>query len=78
MARTVAQLIDLGLVATRPHPSDGRKTLLLLTPAGTAALEDQRERRAEWLARAIEQQLTPAEQKTLARSVELLDRLTES
>jgi DNA-binding MarR family transcriptional regulator len=78
MARTVAQLVELGLIRAAPHPTDRRKTLLSATAAGRAALEDQRDRRAGWLAEAIAQQLSPAEQRTLARSVELLGRLTES
>jgi DNA-binding MarR family transcriptional regulator len=77
MARTVAQLVSLGLVQQAPHPSDRRKVLLSVSPAGRAALEEQRERRTGWLAEAIAERLSPAEQKVLARSVELLDRLTE-
>jgi DNA-binding MarR family transcriptional regulator len=77
MARTVALLVGLGLVEQQPHPTDGRKVLLSVSPAGRAALEEQRERRAGWLAEAIAEKLSPAEQKTLARGVELLARLTE-
>ncbi|HMJ32775.1 MAG TPA: MarR family transcriptional regulator [Baekduia sp.] len=77
MARTVALLVGLGLVEQAPHPTDGRKILVSASAAGRAALEDQRERRAGWLAEAIAEKLTPAEQKTLASSVALLGRLTE-
>jgi DNA-binding MarR family transcriptional regulator len=76
MARTVADLADGGLVAGRPHPSDGRKTLIDLTPAGRAAIEEERERRAGWLAEAIARELTPAEQRTLGEATALLARLT--
>jgi DNA-binding MarR family transcriptional regulator len=77
MARTVARLVELGLVEQASHPTDRRKVLISATAAGRAALEEQRERRAGWLAEAITEKLTPAEQRTLARSVELLGRLTE-
>jgi DNA-binding MarR family transcriptional regulator len=75
MSRTVGQLIALGLVASRPHPRDGRKILLVLTDAGRTELENQRNRRADWLAEAIAGELTPAERQTLTESVRLLARL---
>jgi DNA-binding MarR family transcriptional regulator len=78
MARTVAQLVALGYVDQAPHPTDRRKVLLSASTAGARALEDHREMRTGWLAEAIAQRLTPAEQKALARSVELLGRLTEA
>jgi DNA-binding MarR family transcriptional regulator len=78
MARTVTQLVALGYVDQAPHPTDRRKVLLSASTAGSKALEDHREMRTGWLAEAIAQRLTPAEQKALARSVELLGRLTEA
>jgi DNA-binding MarR family transcriptional regulator len=75
MARTIAQLVALGHVDQRPDPADGRKTLLRITRSGRAALADQRARRAGWLAEAIEHELSPAEQRALARAVALLARL---
>jgi DNA-binding MarR family transcriptional regulator len=76
MARTVGQLVALGDVAQAPHPSDGRKTVLSVTPAGRARLEDERTRRVDWLERAIEDQLTPAELRTLEEATALLERLS--
>jgi DNA-binding MarR family transcriptional regulator len=75
MARTVSDLTQAGLVVGRPHPSDGRKTLIDITPEGRAALEGERERRAGWLAEGIAQELTPAEQRTLGEATALLARL---
>lgn len=77
MARTVAQLLAVGYVEQRRHPSDGRKILLHLTVAGLAQLRKRRERRAEWLAEAICTRLDPEEQRRLAESVHLLARLAE-
>ena len=77
MARTVSQLTAIGFIDQAPHPTDRRKVLLTASAAGRAALEEHRERRTGWLAEAIAQRLTPAEQKALARCVELLGRLTE-
>lgn len=75
MARTVGQLLALGQIEQRPHPTDGRKLLLSLTDAGRTAIEEQRGRRAGWLAEAMADELTAAEQATLRKSVALLERL---
>lgn len=78
MAATVGELSEQGLVRRRPHPSDGRKVMIELSERGRAALSAQREQRAGWLAAAISEQLSEAEQATLAESVALLRRLAEA
>lgn len=75
MAQAVARLVDDGLLEKVPHATDGRMTLLRITPAGVEAVNADRHKRADWLARAIEAELTPAEQADLARCVPLLTRL---
>jgi DNA-binding MarR family transcriptional regulator len=75
MSRTVGQLTALDLVAPRPHPQDGRKILLVITEAGRAELDAQRNRRADWLAEAIASELAADEQRTLAATLPLLARL---
>jgi DNA-binding MarR family transcriptional regulator len=75
MARAVSLLLAQDLLTRRPHPTDGRKTLLDLSPAGRAALEAERGRRAGWLAQAIESELTASEREVLARSAALMERL---
>jgi DNA-binding MarR family transcriptional regulator len=75
MARAVGLLLDQGLVTRRAHPTDGRKSLVELAPAGRAALEAERGRRAGWLALAIESELTEEERGVLARSAGLMERL---
>lgn len=75
MARTVVELVALGYVERQAHPSDGRKLPLTLTDSGRAVLAGERERRAGWLAEAIAQKLSPAEQATLAQGVDLLVKL---
>jgi DNA-binding MarR family transcriptional regulator len=75
MARTVAQLVQSGAVAQRPHPSDGRKVELSITPSGRRLLEQERERRVDWLSRAIISELGPDELPTLERATRLLARL---
>ncbi|MFF3003006.1 MarR family winged helix-turn-helix transcriptional regulator [Kitasatospora sp. NPDC057940] len=75
MARTVALLTEAGLVTQQPHPTDGRKLLVTATGAGRAALLEQRARREQRIATAIEARLTPEERLTLRAGVDLLRRL---
>jgi len=77
MAQVVGELLEDGLVARRPDPTDGRRILVEITPRGLEALRDDRERRAGWLATAIEDELDPGEQADLLRAVPLLRRLAE-
>ena len=70
-----AALAVCEMVSARPELRGSRKTLLRITRSGRAALADQRARRAGWLAEAIEHELSPAEQRALARAVALLARL---
>jgi DNA-binding MarR family transcriptional regulator len=75
MARTVAQLADEGLVRFEPHPSDRRKTLVVLTDGGRESVRGGRVRRAGWLHRAIETELSEEEQHVLAAAIPLLERM---
>ncbi|MGY0018904.1 MarR family winged helix-turn-helix transcriptional regulator [Streptomyces sp. cg35] len=75
MARAVGLLMEQGLITRRPHPTDGRKSLVELSDAGRAALETERGRRAGWLAQAIEAELTDQERELLARGAALMERL---
>jgi DNA-binding MarR family transcriptional regulator len=77
MARTVALLQQEGFVVGEPHPTDGRKTLLKIAPAGLETLTVQRQGREGWLAEALEAELSAAERRSLRRTVALLDRLTD-
>jgi DNA-binding MarR family transcriptional regulator len=78
MAQTVADLEADGLVERRPDPGDRRRALVSLTPDGRAALLLDRGRREGWLAGAITEELSPAEQEVLRKAVALLRRLAEA
>src|SRR3954447_589846 len=79
VSRQVSALERAGYVARRPDPSDGRASLLSLTPArsappppaGSAALAATREERAHWAAAA----LSGWDEQDAERLGELLDRL---
>lgn len=78
MAQTLADLEADGLVARRPDPDDRRQVLIELTERGRVAIAQERGRREGWLARAIAEQLSPAERQVLVEAVALLRRLTQS
>jgi DNA-binding MarR family transcriptional regulator len=77
MGETVAALKAAGLVSGAPDPADGRRTLLSLTEACVEKVRAARAAREDWLFRALQRHLTPAEQKKLAAAVDLLARLAE-
>jgi DNA-binding MarR family transcriptional regulator len=77
MGATVSSLEEAGLVVGAPDPSDGRQTILSLTPACLELLQASRAAREDWLYRTIQSKLTPDEQQELARGVALLNRLIE-
>ncbi len=77
MARTVGQLADEGLVQFEPHPSDRRKTLVVITERGRLAVHEGRVRRAGWLHQAIANELTADEQQVLAAALPLLHRVAD-
>ncbi|BEP15490.1 MarR family transcriptional regulator [Acidothermaceae bacterium B102] len=76
-ARVVGQLVDQSMVTLAAHPEDGRKVVVSLAPSGRRALQHQRAERVGWLADAISDRLTVAEQRVLAEAAPLLLRLVE-
>lgn len=77
MGAIVAALEAAGRVEGRPDPSDGRRTLLSLSPACRAWMKAGREARQDWLARTIRARLDGAEQARLGDALTLLARLVE-
>ncbi len=78
MGATIAPLEAAGLVIGSPHPSDGRQTILSLTPACVELIKSNRAAKEDWLFHALQARLTPVEQQQLAAAVELLKRLAET
>jgi DNA-binding MarR family transcriptional regulator len=76
MAQTLAELEAAGLIERRRDPSDGRRMQVELTDEGRARVLEGRGRREDWLAAAIDAELSPAEQRTLLAAVPLLQRLS--
>lgn len=78
MSAVIAPLEEMGFVAGAADPNDGRKTLMSLTEACKKWVEDGRAARQDWLAQAIQQKLSPEEQKGVSSAIQLLARLTET
>lgn len=77
MGATVASLQSAGFVCATPHPTDGRQTLISLTPAAREWIKRKRAAREDWLFRTMQAKLSSTEQKQLGEAIALLKRLVE-
>jgi DNA-binding MarR family transcriptional regulator len=78
MGATVATLQAAGFIAGCAHPTDGRQTILSLTPACRAWIKKHRAQREDWLVRTMQAKLSPAEQKKVADAIHLLTRIVDA
>ena len=77
MSAVVAPLQESGLIRGAPDPSDGRQTLISLTPKCLKLLQEGRAARQDWLTMRISHKLSVQEQEKLQAALELLTRLVE-
>lgn len=77
MSAVVTPLLEAGLVSGSADPSDGRQTLMSLTPKCLKRLQEGRAARQDWLTATISQRLSVHEQEKLQAALELLTRLVE-
>jgi DNA-binding MarR family transcriptional regulator len=77
MSAIVTPLQESGLVSGAPDPSDGRQTLMSLTPKCLKWFQEGRAARQDWLSTTISQKLLVHEQEKLQAALELLKRLVE-
>jgi DNA-binding MarR family transcriptional regulator len=77
MTQTISDLEDEDLIERRADPTDGRRTLVDLTSKGLQALQAERRHREGWLAVAIADDLSSAEQRALMEALGPLRRLAE-
>ena len=77
MGPILASLEERGVVTSAADPRDGRKILWSLSEDARLTIIETRALKEDWLTRTIQSRLTDAEQRELARGVELLGRLLE-
>jgi DNA-binding MarR family transcriptional regulator len=76
MTSLVGRMAAAGLVDRQADPSDGRATLVCLTPAGVAYVEQIHQRRAEVIARHV-RGLPPAQLQSLVGALDALASLAD-
>jgi DNA-binding MarR family transcriptional regulator len=75
IAQSLAQLKASGLVRSAPDPRDGRKKLISAETSASKLIDSLVAGRSSFLARAIDQVVTPGERKDLEKAIDLLERL---
>jgi DNA-binding MarR family transcriptional regulator len=76
MGATIAALEEMGIVARKPHPTDGRQVNIELTAKGAAVRKSAKDAKRTWLARAIGQ-LDDEERETLFAAGKIVLRMLE-
>lgn len=77
MSAVVAPLQEAGLVSGSADPTDGRQTLMALTPKCLKWIEEGRAARQDWLTTTIAHKLSASEQEDLQAAITLLARIVE-
>jgi DNA-binding MarR family transcriptional regulator len=76
LTRLLSFLEERGFVSRQQDETDRRRLLITITAEGKKALSADVRRKEAWLARVIEQALSPDERELLFHASGLLDRLT--
>ena len=74
MTRTVAALVERGLVTRQDDPLDGRQVFISLTPEGLLLLRETRRRRDAWMASRLKG-ITTEEREVLVKATAILTRV---
>lgn len=74
MTRTLNGLVEAGLVARRPHPTDGRCQMVELTDEGHAVIERTRASRDDWMIQRLAA-LSDSELAVLRRATDILAKV---
>jgi DNA-binding MarR family transcriptional regulator len=77
MGAIVASLAQAGIVQRKPHPTDGRQSLVELSPQGVAIRDKVKSEKRAWLEQAISQ-LPPADRNALFAASGIIERLANS
>jgi DNA-binding MarR family transcriptional regulator len=74
MTRTVAGLVERGLVTRTDDPLDGRQVFISLTAEGTSLLSETRRRRDAWMACRLKG-ISADEREVLVKATAILTRV---
>jgi DNA-binding MarR family transcriptional regulator len=77
MTRVISALEESGLVTRRPHPTDGRQTVIEATTAGKDYVAAEVQARERWLDQRLAA-LSDEERRVLCRAAEIIDRMAGS
>jgi DNA-binding MarR family transcriptional regulator len=74
MTRVIAALEEAGYVSRKPHPTDGRQSIVALTESGLGLVLADISAREAWLDKRLAE-LTDAERTTLAQAAEIIEKI---
>jgi len=74
MTRTVAALVERGLVRRQGDPLDGRQVFISLTPQGLLLLQETRRKRDAWMATRL-RGISAEEREVLVKASVILTRV---
>lgn len=77
MSQVINHLAELNFISRTPSDDDKRKTMLRLTDAGRARVEQGRQEKQEWLAQMLHQRVTAREREVLLESIRILNKLID-
>ncbi|QWF77423.1 MarR family winged helix-turn-helix transcriptional regulator [Amycolatopsis sp. CA-230715] len=77
MGATLGALDELGYLTKARDPRDGRRVLISASDLGRKTVRGVHQHRDEWIAHGLTTGLSPAERRTLAEAIPLLQRLAQ-
>lgn len=77
MSQIINHLYEAGFINKTPSAEDKRMVLLSLTADGRAYVEQARDRKQEWLAKALQQKVSAEEKNVLMEAMKILIKIIE-
>lgn len=77
MSQILARLLEMDLIVRTPSATDGRKVIISLSAEGNRMIQENRNRREEWLTQALERVTTAEEQVHLRSAINALAKVIE-
>ncbi|PUZ29584.1 MarR family transcriptional regulator [Chitinophaga parva] len=77
MSQILARLLEMNLIVRTPSATDGRKVIISLSAEGKRMIQENRNRREEWLTQALERVTTAEEQAHLRSAINAMAKIIE-